>query len=145
MITQADGDEDQVARPAPVNVTIKDVDDERRRPTPTAGCRARSPTAFGGAIRDMWNPTCYGDPGKVSDAEYHCGTDDTGGVHSNSGVVNHAFASWSTAAPSTAPASTGSASTKALAIYWRAMTTYLTPTSDFADHADAPRGRRAPT
>ena len=27
-------------------------------------------TAFGGAIRDMWNPTCYGDPGKVTDAEY---------------------------------------------------------------------------
>ncbi len=23
--------------------------------------------AFGGAIRDMWNPTCFGDPGKVSD------------------------------------------------------------------------------
>ena len=40
-----------------------------------------SDPAFGGAIRDMWNPTCYGDPGKVSDAEYHCTTDDAGGVH----------------------------------------------------------------
>ena len=49
-------------------------------------------TAFGGAIRDMWTPTCYGDPGKVSDAEYHCATDDDGGVHSNSGVVNHSYA-----------------------------------------------------
>ena len=49
-------------------------------------------TAFGGAIRDMWNPTCYGDPGKVTDAEYKCGTDDAGGVHSNSGVPNHAYA-----------------------------------------------------
>ena len=52
----------------------------------------RSPPAFGGAIRDMWNPTCYGDPGKVSDAEYYCRTDDSGGVHSNSGVVNHGYA-----------------------------------------------------
>ncbi len=49
-------------------------------------------TAFGGAIRDMWTPTCYGDPGKVSDAEYFCDTDDGGGVHSNSGVPNHAYA-----------------------------------------------------
>ena len=34
----------------------------------------------------MWDPTCLGDPGKVSDAEYKCSTDDSGGVHSNSGV-----------------------------------------------------------
>ena len=49
-------------------------------------------TAFGGAIRDMWTPTCIGDPGKVSDAEYHCATTDGGGVHSNSGVPNHGYA-----------------------------------------------------
>ena len=49
-------------------------------------------TAFGGAIRDMWTPTCLGDPGKVTDAEYHCDTSDGGGVHSNSGVPNHGFA-----------------------------------------------------
>ena len=24
-------------------------------------------TGFGGAIRDMWNPPCKGDPGKVTD------------------------------------------------------------------------------
>jgi Zn-dependent metalloprotease len=49
-------------------------------------------SAFGGAIRDLWRPTCYGDPGKVSDNVYHCGTGDFGGVHTNSGVPNHAFA-----------------------------------------------------
>ena len=42
------------------------------RSTPTAGCIGEKSSAFGGAIRDMWNPTCYGDPGKVSDAEYKC-------------------------------------------------------------------------
>ena len=40
----------------------------------------------------MWKPTCHGDPGKVTDAEYHCATDDAGGVHRNSGVTNHAYA-----------------------------------------------------
>ena len=40
----------------------------------------------------MWNPTCYGDPGKVSDAEYKCDTDDAGGVHSNSGVPTTRYA-----------------------------------------------------
>ena len=49
-------------------------------------------TAFGGAIRDMWTPTCMDDPGKVTDAEYHCLTTDGGGVHTNSGVPNHGYA-----------------------------------------------------
>ena len=49
-------------------------------------------TAFGGAIRDMWNPNCLNDPGKVTDAEYHCTPDDGGGVHTNSGVPNHGYA-----------------------------------------------------
>ena len=40
----------------------------------------------------MWVPTCPGDPGKVSDVEYACATDDGGGVHSNSGVPNHGYA-----------------------------------------------------
>ncbi|WAC03302.1 M4 family metallopeptidase [Lacinutrix neustonica] len=40
-------------------------------------------TAFGGNIRDMWNPTCKGDPGKVTDGQYLCGTTDSGGVHIN--------------------------------------------------------------
>ena len=50
-------------------------------------------TAFGGAIRDMWDPTCLGDPGKVTDQEYFCASSDNGGVHANSGIPNHGFAS----------------------------------------------------
>ncbi len=50
-------------------------------------------SGFGGAIRDMWNPNCYEDPGKVTDTvQYYCGTGDHGGVHTNSGIPNHAFA-----------------------------------------------------
>ena len=46
-----------------------------------------------GALRDMYNPTCYGNPGKVSDPQYVCAfAGDNGGVHTNSGVPNHAYA-----------------------------------------------------
>ena len=41
----------------------------------------------------MWNPTCYSNPGKVTDRPYYvCDAGDGGGVHTNSGVPNHAFA-----------------------------------------------------
>ena len=93
--------------------------------------------AFGGAIRDMWNPTCYGDPGKVSDAEYYCAADDGGGVHSNSGVPNHGYALLVDGGTYNGVTVPGIGLDKAAAIYWRAMTDYQTPTSDFADHADS--------
>ena len=44
-----------------------------------------------GALRDLWNPNCFDDPGKVSDTQYHCFASDGGGVHTNSGVPNHAY------------------------------------------------------
>ena len=94
-------------------------------------------TAFGGAIRDMWAPTCAGDPGKVSDAEYHCSIDDAGGVHSNSGVPNHGYALLVDGGTFNGQAVTGIGLDKAAAIYFRAMTVYQTPTTDFKDHADA--------
>jgi len=93
--------------------------------------------AFGGAIRDMWNPTCYGDPGKVSDEEYHCDTSDAGGVHHNSGVVNHTFAllvDGSTYNGVTVP---GIGLDKTAHIFWKTQVDFLTPTSDFADLADS--------
>jgi Zn-dependent metalloprotease len=49
-------------------------------------------TALGGTLRDMWNPNCKGHPGKMSDPQYWCYILDVGGVHVNSGILNHAFA-----------------------------------------------------
>ena len=46
----------------------------------------------GGAIRDMWMPRCFGLPGAVTDKEYWCENTDAGGVHVNSGVINHMYA-----------------------------------------------------
>lgn len=94
-------------------------------------------TAFGGAIRDMWNPNCYGNAGKVSDAQYTCSTGDGGGVHSNSGVPNHGYALLVDGGTYNGHTVGAIGTTKAAHIYYRAMTVYQGPASDFADHADA--------
>jgi Zn-dependent metalloprotease len=94
-------------------------------------------TAFGGAIRDMWTPTCMADPGKVTDAEYHCATTDAGGVHSNSGVPNHGFALLADGGTYNGHTVNAIGMVKAAHLYWRAQSVYQTPTSNFNDHADA--------
>ncbi|HSH05436.1 MAG TPA: zinc-dependent metalloprotease family protein [Anaerolineae bacterium] len=94
-------------------------------------------TAFGGAIRDMWDPTCDGDPGKLTDAEYWCSPGDSGGVHINSGVPNHGYALLVDGGTYNGQTITALGWTKAAHIYWRTQTVYQTPTSNFIDHADA--------
>jgi hypothetical protein len=94
-------------------------------------------TAFGGAIRDMYNPTCYGNPGKVSDTAYACTTSDSGGVHNNSGVVNHGYALLVDGGTYNGQSITGIGLTKAAHLYYRAQSVYQGPTSGFAEHADA--------
>ena len=95
-------------------------------------------TAFGGAIRDMWYPNCNGDPGKVLDAAtYYCGTLDSGGVHTNSGVTNHLYALLVDGGTYNGYTITGIGFVKAAHLWWKAQTTYLTATSDFANFADA--------
>jgi Zn-dependent metalloprotease len=100
-------------------------------------------TAVGltGALRDMYNPTCYGNPGKVNDAQYSCGPNtqagDNGGVHSNSGVPNHAYALVVDGGNYNGQNVKAIGLTKAAHIYWRAQSVYQGPSSGFADHADA--------
>ncbi|RTL47191.1 MAG: hypothetical protein EKK53_00155 [Burkholderiales bacterium] len=94
-----------------------------------------------GALRDMYNPTCYGNPGKVSDAQYSCGPNtaagDNGGVHNNSGVPNHAYALIVDGGTYNGQNITGIGLTKAAHMYYRAQTVYQGPTTGFAAHADA--------
>jgi Zn-dependent metalloprotease len=98
-------------------------------------------TAFGGAIRDMYNPTCYSNPGKVSDRQYSCGPNtaagDNGGVHTNSGVANHGYALLVDGGTYNGQSITGIGLTKAAHIYYRAQTVYQGPASGFPEHADA--------
>jgi len=94
-------------------------------------------SAFGGAIRDMWNPNCYNHPAKVTDSYYHCTTDDSGGVHRNSGVINHGFALLVDGGTFNGQTIAALGLTKTLPIYFRAQTVYQVWNSDFPDHADA--------
>ena len=93
--------------------------------------------AFGGAIRDLWMPSCFGDPDNTTSDDYMCGTLDNGGVHYNCGVPNHAFALVVDGGEFNGQSINGIGLTRAFHIYWRAQTVYQTPTTDFADHADA--------
>lgn len=105
------------------------------------------------AIRDMWRPRCaggqffLGDPGHVSSPRYSCSADDNGGVHTNSGVNNRAYALLADGdtvelkddgKPFANPVTVrGIGLTKAAHIFWRANSVYNTPASNFADNADA--------
>lgn len=93
-----------------------------------------------GALRDMWNPQCFGNPGKVTDTvQYACDANftDQGGVHTNSGVDNHAYALMVDGGSYNGQTITGIGLTKAAHVYFRAKIAYQNPATDFADHADA--------
>jgi Zn-dependent metalloprotease len=125
----------QFAANVPVSATMT------RSTTPTYNnvrwLMGEDSTAFGGAIRDMYKPTCMGNPGKVSDAQYVCTPGDGGGVHSNSGVPNHGYAFLVDGGSYNNQAIAGIGLTKAAHLYYRAQSVYQGPTSGFADHADA--------
>lgn len=120
----------------------EDADDDHSLRTPGCGSSDRwrmgeDATAFGGAIRDMWNPPCNGDPGKVTDGNYHCAASDGGGVHVNSGIPNHAYALLVDGGTYNSYTITGIGFTKAAHIFWRAQSSYLTATSNFEDLGNA--------
>lgn len=94
-------------------------------------------TFFSAPIRDLWDPTCNGHPGKVTDSEYHCDDSDSGGVHVNSGIPNHAYALLVDGGSYNGQTINGIGFTKAAHIFWRAQSVYLTSTSDFSDLANA--------
>ena len=91
-------------------------------------------------LRDMWDPDGFPSPspGSVITSEnYFCGTSDGGGVHTNSGVPNHAFAMLVDGKSFNGVDIPSIGMIKAANIYFRAMTVYQTPTTNFAQHADA--------
>ena len=90
-----------------------------------------------GAFRDMMNPTSFDHPGKVSDPEFICTTGDYGGVHTNSGVPNHAYALMVDGGMYNGQTMTGIGLLKADKIQYRALTNYLVSSSDFLDNYNA--------
>ena len=135
MVSQPDGVRFKAAGTSTIEITAEDIS---ARTDSTRWLVGEKSEAFGGAIRDMWTPTCYGDPGKVSDAEYNCDPNftDNGGVHGNSGVPNHAYALVVDGGEYNGQTITGLGLDKAANIWWRAQTAYLTPGSDFTAAAD---------
>ncbi len=89
-----------------------------------------------GPMRDMWSPMCFEDPGRVGSVNYACSDSDNGGVHTNSGIPNHAFALLVDGGSYNGIQIQGIGPTKAARIYWRAMAVYQTPVTGFQDHAD---------
>ncbi len=88
---------------------------------------------FGGAIRDMWMPSCKGHPDSANHPLQTCPGGDNGGVHSGSGVPNHAFAMVVDGQTYNGYTVNSIGLFKAAAVWYRALTVYLTPTSDFSD------------
>jgi bacillolysin len=84
-----------------------------------------------GALRSMSNPnnggTSLNSPGyqPKNMSQYYTGSEDNYGVHINSGISNYAFYLFAT--------NTNVGRDKAGKVYYRALTTYLTKTSKFAD------------
>jgi Zn-dependent metalloprotease len=114
-------------------------------PTLSASSRWRvgeQSTSFGGALRDMYNPNCFGDPGRVLDPLYYCtsgqptSSNDAGGVHINSGVINHAYALLVDGGIYNGQTITGIGLTKAAHIFWYAQAHFMGKTTDFAAQAD---------
>ncbi|MDO9452847.1 MAG: M4 family metallopeptidase [Stagnimonas sp.] len=117
-------------------------------------------TVAGALLRDMWDPDDFTinvplagipllgfapSPGSViTSSNYYCDDGDAGGVHTNSGVPNHAFAMLVDGRPNAIDTTTFNnvpvpkiGMTKAVAIYFQAETHYQTPTTNFPQHADA--------
>lgn len=87
--------------------------------------------------RDMWDPDRLSSPGRVTSPNYACGEADGGGVHTNSGVPNHAFAMLVDGKTYNGQAIGGIGFNRAAHIYYRAMSVYQVPSTNFASHADS--------
>ncbi|MBW3545166.1 MAG: M4 family metallopeptidase, partial [Bacteroidetes bacterium] len=97
-------------------------------------------TVGGGALRSMIRPNDYQHPDTYGGTYYYTGSDDNGGVHYNSGVQNHWFYLLSEGGSGTndlgnAFTVPGIGITKAAAISYRNLTTYLTPNASYEDAA----------
>ena len=95
--------------------------------------------APGVGLRDMDDPEgpAYGNPASCGSPLYHCGSSDNGGVHINSGVPNKAFTLMVDGGSFNGVTVTGIGLDKAVAVQYRALTSYLSVYSNFVDDYEA--------
>ena len=86
-----------------------------------------------GVIRNMADPTIYGDPDKITSPNYYTGTGDNGGVHFNSGVNNKAAYLMVDGNTFNGKTVTGLGITKTAKIYYYAQAYLLVSGSDYSD------------
>jgi bacillolysin len=91
------------------------------------------------ALRDMQDPPAFGDPDRMTSANYTADTDegDAGGVHTNSGVGNKAAYLMTDGGTFNGKTITALGITKVAKIYYEAQANLLTSASDYQDlHAN---------
>ena len=84
-----------------------------------------------GAIRSMKDPTIYGDPDKMTSANYYIGDLDNGGVHFNSGINNKAAYLMVDGDTFNGRTIAGLGITKVAKIYYEVQTNWLTSGADY--------------
>jgi len=86
-----------------------------------------------GAIRNMQDPTQFGDPDRVGSPYYYYGSMDNGGVHWNSGVINKLCYLLTDGDTFNGQVVTGIGIERTAKIFYECQANLLTETSDFAD------------
>ncbi len=92
----------------------------------------------GTGFRNMMNPTLFRDPASTKDANYSCNANvDNGGVHTNSGVGNKAYALMTDGGTFNGYTIRGIGLAKAAAVEYRALSVYLGTASTYLDNYNA--------
>ncbi len=86
-----------------------------------------------GALRDMRNPAAFGDPDKISSPHYYEGEEDSGGIHTNSGVNNKAVFLMVEGGSFNGKTVTALGWAKTAAIYYEASSNLLSSGADYSD------------
>ena len=87
------------------------------------------------ALRDMYNPNCLGSPRYVGDPQMECSSNDSGGVHTNSGIANQAYSILADGGTLNGVTVQGIGLEAAFSIWGRALYTYGTQVTTFSQQA----------
>ena len=101
--------------------------------TPTTKWQMGEDALVLGVIRDMEDPTLFGDPDRMTSLNYNVGATDNGGVHANSGVNNKAVFLMTDGGTFNGVTVTALGITRVAKIYYEAQTQLLTSGSDYLD------------
>ena len=95
-------------------------------------------TAVDTTLRDLWAPECKNDPSYRGSTLYAClpATTDDGGVHTNSGLVNRAFALLTDGGNLNGDTIAAIGMTRALHLFQHANANYVTRVTDFFAFGD---------